>query len=108
MNFSHRFLPLIGLLAIACASCGEDPKLVEKREKQKAEISRLKGEVSLIEERMKSLPLDVSAELAEAKKVTEKQAAEVSALEAEVASLEANKRSLQSEYDAYQVKYQAK
>ncbi len=108
MNLTNRYLSLIGLLAITCASCGEDPKMVEKREKQKAEISRLKGELSLIEERMKNLPPDVSSELAEAKKVSEKQSAEITALEAEVASLEAKKSALQSEYDAYQVKYQVK
>ena len=82
--------------------------LVEQREKQKAEISRLKGELALIDEKLKSLPPDVSADLVEAKKVSEKQSAEVAGLETEVAALEAKKRSLQSEFDGYKVKYQIK
>ena len=96
------------LVALACASCSDDPKLVEKREKQKAEISRLKGELALIDEKLKSLPPDVSADLADAKQLSEKQSAEVAGLETEVATLEAKKRSLQSEFDSYKVKYQIK
>ena len=96
------------LLALSCASCSDDPKLVEKREKQKAEISRLKGELALIDEKLKNLPPDVSADLAEAKQLSEKQSAEVAALETEVAALDAKKRSLQSEFDAYKIKYQIK
>lgn len=108
MKQHHLSRPLAILLALACASCGDDPKLVEKREKQRAEISRLKGELALIEEKLKDLPPDVSKELAEVKKVAERQSAEVAALETEVAALEAKKRSLQGEFDAYQAKYQVK
>jgi chromosome segregation ATPase len=96
------------MLAMSCASCSDDPKLVEKREKQKAEITRLKGELALIEEKLKSLPPDVSADLAEAKQLSEKQAAEVAGLETEVAALETKKRALQGEFDAYRAKYQVK
>lgn len=96
------------LLALSCASCSDDPKLVEQREKQKAEISRLKGELALIDEKLKSLPPDVSTDLVEAKKVSEKQSAEVAGLETDVAALEAKKRSLQSEFDGYKIKYQIK
>lgn len=96
------------LLALSCTSCSDDPRLVEKREKQKAEISRLKGELALIDEKLKNLPPDVSADLAEAKQLSEKQSAEVAALETEVAALDAKKRSLQSEFDAYKIKYQIK
>ncbi len=99
---------LLALFALSCASCGDDPKLVEKREKQKAEIARLKGELALIEEKLKSLPPDVSKDLAEAQQLSEKQSAEVAGLENEVAVLEARKRSLQSEFDAYRAKYQVK
>ena len=96
------------LLALSCASCSDDPKLVEQREKQKAEISRLKGELALIDEKLKSLPPDVSTDLVEAKKVSEKQSAEVAVLETDVAALEEKKRSLQSEFDGYKIKYQIK
>ena len=99
---------LFTLISISFTSCSDDPKLVEKREKQRAEIVRLKGELAFIEEKLKSLPPDVSAELAEAKQLSEKQTAEVTELEKEVASLEARKRSLQAEFDAYKLKYQLK
>lgn len=95
-------------VAFACVSCGDDPKMVEKREKQKAEIARLKGEIALIEEKLKNVPPDVSEDLAAAKKQEEEQNAEIAKLEAEVSSLEARKRSLQSEFDSYRAKYQVK
>ncbi len=96
------------LLSLSVTSCGDDPKLVEKREKQKAEIARLKGDLALVDEKLKNLPPDVSSELAEAKQLSAKQSAEVTALEAEVTALEARKRSLQDEFTAYQAKYQVK
>ena len=108
MKHYYRSYSVAILLAVSCASCSDDPKLVEQREKQKAEISRLKGELALIDEKLKSLPPDVSADLVEAKQVSEKQSAEVAGLETEVAALEAKKRSLQSEFDAYKIKYQVK
>jgi len=103
-----RPYPLVVLLALSCAACSDDPKLVEKREKQKAEISRLKGELALIDEKLQSLPPDVTADLAEAKQLSEKQSAEVAGLETELAALETRKRALQNEFDAYRVKYQVK
>jgi chromosome segregation ATPase len=106
MRFSSY--SIIALCIITLTSCGDDPKLVEKREKQKAEITRLKGEIALIEEKLKSLPADVSSDFAQAKQTAEKQNAEVERLESEVASLDAKKRSLQKEYDAYRIKYQVK
>jgi chromosome segregation ATPase len=99
-------LPLF--IAFTCASCGDDPQLVAKREKQKAEIARLKGEIALVEEKLKNVPPDVSEEVATAKKQEEEQSAEIAKLEAEVTSLEARKRSLQTEFDSYRAKYQVK
>ena len=96
MSFKFPSYPLIALSVLALASCSEDPKLVEKREKQKAEITRLKGDLALVEEKLKSLPPDVSTELASAKEVSEKQTAEVARLEGEVAALDARKRALQN------------
>lgn len=96
------------LIAITCGSCGDDPKLVEKREKQKAEIARLKGEIALVEEKLKNLPPDVSKEVEKARKQAEQQAAEIARLETEVTELEARKRALQSEFDSYRSKYQLK
>ena len=62
----------------------------------------------LIEEKLKSLPPDVSKELTEAKRQFAKQSAEVEGLESEIAGLEAAKRSLETEFEAYQRKYQTK
>jgi uncharacterized protein involved in exopolysaccharide biosynthesis len=101
-----RLIPLF--IAFSCVSCGDDPQMVAKREKQKAEIARLKGEIVLIEEKLKNVPPDVSEELKAAKKQEEEQAAEIAKLESEVSALEARKRSLQSEFDSYRAKYQVK
>lgn len=95
-------------VVVSCASCGDDPKLVEKREQQKAEITRLKGEVALIDEKLKNLPPDVTEELNAAKKISESQSAEVAKLEEEVAALEAKKRSIESDFQAYQLKYKVR
>lgn len=108
MSFLNRPFHLAVLVALSCASCSDDPKLVEKREQQKIKISRLKGELALIDEKLKNLPPDVSSDLAEAKQLSGKQAAEVAALETEVAALDARKRALQKEFEAYQAKYQIK
>ncbi|NQW99566.1 hypothetical protein HQ447_02825 [bacterium] len=99
---------LFVVVSLSLTACGDDPVLVEKREKQRAEITRLKGELAFIDEKLKSLPPDVSADLAEAQQLFEKQTAEVAEMEKEVAGLETRKRALQAEFDAYQAKYQVK
>lgn len=104
----YRSSLLIALCSLAIVSCGDDPELVAKLEKQRAEIADIKGDLEIIDEMLKQLPPDVTDELEEAKKVSEKQSAEVAELEAEVRALEEKKRALQTEFDAYQVKYQAK
>lgn len=89
-------------------SCGDDPQMVAKREQQKAEIAKLKGELALIEEKLKNLPPDVTDDLAKARELAETQQAEVTVLEKEVATLEDRKRTLQGEFDSYKLKYQLK
>jgi restriction endonuclease S subunit len=89
-------------------SCGEDPKLVAVRERQKAEIARLKGELALIEEKLRHMPQNLSADLETERKKSEQQKAEIAVLESEIAQLEARKLSLQEEYQAYRKKYQIK
>ena len=108
MKYPIRAYFIACLATFVCSSCGDDPKLVEKHEKQKAELVRLKGELALIEERLKNLPPDVSEELELAKKQAEKQTAEIASLETELTELEARKRALQSEFDSYRSKYQVK
>ena len=107
MNLVRPSLIVVSL-SLLFSSCGDDPKLVEKREKQKIELTRLKGELALVEEKLKNIPPDVSTELAEAKKLSEKQSAEVADLEREIAVLEMRKLSLQGEFEAYQAKYKVK
>lgn len=108
MNSIRAFSLLLIPFSLAFSSCGDDPKLVEKKERQKAEIARLKGELSLIEEKLKDVPPDVSTQLAEAKLLSVKQSADIADLESQIAELEARRRSLQTEYDSYRVKYQVK
>ncbi len=95
-------------IALCCASCSQDPKLVEKRERQKAEIARLNSELAEIQDKIRSMPPDVAEELANAKKHAEEQDGEVARLEAEIAGLTARKRALQDDYDSYRAKYQLK
>ncbi len=91
--------------ALPLTSCGDDPKLVAKRESQKVEIARLTGELELIEEKLKNLPPDVSRELEEARARADEQIREVTGLEEEVAALEARRNELKAEFDAYKAKY---
>lgn len=98
--------PMIALLAMASVSC-EDPKLVEKRDSQKAEITKLRGEIALIEEKLKSLPPDVTGDLEVARSLANKQKEEIESLEKEVAELNDKREALEAEYEAYQVKYKA-
>jgi len=96
------------LMALSLISCHDDPKLVEKREKQKVEITRLKGEIQVIEEKLKQVPPDVSNDLAKLTKQTEQQKEVLANLQSEVAVLEQKKAVIQKEYDAYRAKYPIK
>lgn len=108
MNPIPRKSASLILFALVLNSCGEDPKLVEKLQKQKTEITALKGELSLIQEKLSMMPADMKDQLAKARKEAEKQAEEIEKLENEVASLDARKRILQTEFDSYRSKYQTK
>lgn len=102
-------LMLMSFFATLCfVSCKQDPALVEKREKQKTEITRLKGEIALMEEKLKQVPPDVSKELEAARKLSKEQVAEIERLDAEITGLQARKASLQQEFDNYRAKYQVK
>ena len=95
-------------VAFGCVSCGDDPKLEEKHERQKAAIVRLRAEVALIEEKLKNLPPDVSADLRLAEKKAEEQQAGIVRLQAEISALQARKIALQKEYDRYRAKHPLK
>jgi len=96
------------LTALLCASCKEDPKLVEERSKQKVEIARLKDELAITEEKVRSLPHDMSADLGKARKTADEQTAEEKKLEDEVTKLMAQKRTLQGDFDAWRAKHSMK
>lgn len=105
----HLPVPICAALSVLLiSSCGDDPELVAKREKQRTEITRLKGEIAILEEKIKVMPPDVSEELEQAKERAKTQAEEIAKLESEVSALEARKRSLQDEFDKYRAKYPTK
>lgn len=86
-------------------SCNEDPELVRKHGEQEAEIAKLKGEITLMEERLKYLPPDQSSELATAEQETRKLEAEHKQLADEVAKLESERDALKQQYEDYRRKY---
>lgn len=108
MNHPSPLQLLAMLGAVALVSCGDDPEMVTKREKQKAEIARLSGELTLAQEKLKNMPPDVSADLEKAKQEAEKQSTEIATLEKEISDLQTRKRALQTEFDNYRAKYQTK
>lgn len=108
MNFPHHSKLLIVASSLLLSSCGDDPKTVAKFESQKIEIAKLKGELLLIEEKLKNLPPDLSKDLVKSKDVFEKQSAEITLLQTEVSDIEGKKRKLQADYDAYKLRYQLK
>lgn len=98
----------IPVTSILVSSCGEDPKLVQKRDEQKMEIIQLKGDVALLEEKLRTMPPDVSEDLTKAGERTAELDAETAKLTAEIKSLESRKREIQAEFDSYRAKYQTK
>lgn len=102
---SHSIvLPLL----LVCSSCGDDPELVKKREQQKQEIERLKGEIAIKEEMINAMPPDRTRELEGVKEKAAIQIKEVEVLEEEVAGLEKQKRTLEAEIEEYKKKYPVK
>lgn len=99
------YLPLAVFTALALASCGDDPELVKKRGEQDAEIARLKGDLALIQEQLKNLPPDKSAELAASKRETDMLDAKRIKLAEEVSDLQDERDRIQKEYDDYRRKY---
>jgi chromosome segregation ATPase len=108
MKQLFRIRSIVVFLSLACWSCEDPPELVAKREQQKAEISRLRGELAIIEEKLNNIPPDVSEELETARKTAEEQTTDINGLESEIKELQARKRDLQSEFDSYRAKYQIK
>jgi hypothetical protein len=104
-RLSYCVAACISLLSL---SCGDDPKLVAQRERQKAEISRLKGELALMQEKLRNMPPDVTEELEKTRKLVEAKGSEVARIEDEIRSLEIRRRSLEEEFNAYRAQYPLK
>jgi len=99
-------LPAIAILiSVFATSCGDDPELVRKRDTQRAEIRRLEGELSLLQEQLKDAPKDRSTELKELQVRVSSEKEQISELEKEVADLESKKRELEREFADYKQKY---
>ena len=89
------------LFLISC----ESKELTRKKEQQSIEITRLKAELNLVEEKLRNLPPDRATELAAAEIEAEAQKEEVKELETEVTALETKKRDLERQFDDYKRKY---
>jgi chromosome segregation ATPase len=95
------------VLSLSLNSCGDDPELVTKREQQRAEFSKLQGELSILQERMETIPQDRSKELAELKQTVEDNRSQIATLEREIESLEKEKAEIEKQHQAYRRKYVA-
>lgn len=95
----------LALFLALSVSCGEDPELVKKRQEQKLEIARLEGELLILNEQLKGMPADRSAELAEMKKKLDAQALQLEQLEQEIIKLEKDKRDAEQRFDDFKKKY---
>lgn len=104
MNHFFR-ITYITSITILSISCGDDPELIKKRNEQKIEISRLESELIIMNEQLKGIPADRSAQLDELKKELEAQAQHLNNLEQEVIQLEKDKRDALKKYQDYKKKY---
>lgn len=108
MNSSHlRWLRPTGALALCLAfsSCSDDPELVRQREEQKVEISKLEGELAILDEKLEQVPPDRSAEVTQLKQDAETNRAQVAELESEIEALERQKADIEKQHEAYRRKY---
>jgi chromosome segregation ATPase len=98
-------------LLVLCAflsACGDDPELVRKREEQRAEISKLQGELEILQEKMEQIPPDRSAEVEQLKQDAETNRSQIATLESEVEALEKEKAEVEKQHEAYRRKYVAR
>jgi predicted nucleic acid-binding Zn-ribbon protein len=95
----------LSLCAFALLSSCDSPELVQKRDKQALEIARLKGELALTEEKLKTVPADRSGDLLEIEATAKVQQEEITKLEAEIADLQTKKQAIEKEFEDYKSKY---
>ena len=106
-SFTSRLWRPAGALALCLAfgSCSDDPELVRQREEQKVEISKLEGELAILEEKLEQVPPDRSAEVVQLKQDAETNRTQVAELEAEIEALENQKADIEKKHEAYRSKY---
>jgi chromosome segregation ATPase len=92
-------------ICVALSSCGDDPELVKKREQQKAEISKLEGELSILTERLESMPKDKAVDIDALKEKAENNRTQIASLESEVEALGKEKTEIEKQHQAYKRKY---
>ncbi len=94
----------VAVFAAVLCSC-DSPEAVRKRDQQALEITKLRGELAVLEERLKSLPPDRTADLSAIEEETKKQQEEITKLEGEIKDLEAKRESVKKEFEEYKRKY---
>ena len=92
-------------IGITLSSCGDDPELVRQRDMQRAEISKLQGELSILQEKMEQIPPDRSGQIEELKQKAEENRTQIATLEAEVEALQKQKADVEKQHQAYRRKY---
>lgn len=107
ITFDVRYLrpALLGLACMFVSSCGENPELQAKKEQQSAEIRKLDGELTIIQDKLAQMPPDRSFELNKLRQEAAANKEAVAALEAEVASLKTKKEGLEDDLKTYRSKY---
>lgn len=95
-------------ICVALNSCSDNPELVRKRDEQRAEISKLNGELSVLQERMEQIQPDRSAKIEELKQKAEENRNQITALEAEVEALGKEKADVEKQHQTYRRKYAVK
>lgn len=93
------------VLCLAFSSCSDDPELVRQREEQKVEISKLEGELAILEEKLEQVPKDRSEEVTTLKQDAETNRTKVAELESEIDALERKKADTEKQHEAYRRKY---
>lgn len=101
--FRHAFLMLS--IALALASCKDDPHLVTKKQEQEKQLLALDQQILSLSQQLKTKPKDVSAEIVTMKNDLTALKKETDSLESEILSLREKKLSLEKEYAEYRKKY---
>lgn len=101
----NSILLSVGAAFVVILSSCDSPEMVRQRDEQALEITKLRGELAVIEEKLKDLPADKTADLATIEEEAKTQQEEITKLEAEIKDLEENKKSVEKEFEDYKRKY---